>query len=310
MIIFYHRADYDGIGSGVILKEIFPKATLVAADYPDPVEPLLNMIMPGESVIFADYTMEPIEIMVELAKTHPVTIIDHHTTIIEYCKNNPDHPFWEVWFPTAPDESAAMLCWKYGLHHNLLGYYPEAPRALWLISMFDTWQHKNDPDILAFMLGLFGADYKLDSPGWKTLLFFNYHNDDSFNQQDDLVEEIIKAGKIIQKSEDAFAQHAVEAGAFELELQGRKLIAMNTNKRGSLQFKSLVKEYDGFMVFTLLNNGWWRYSVYCDPSKADSVRCDLIANTYGGGGHKGAAGFQTKELLPDILEASKKLQIN
>lgn len=307
--IFYHRADYDGIASGAILKRKFPYSTLIAADYSDPIQPYLNMIEDGDEVIFADYTFEPLESISNLVKTKnvKVTVIDHHLTSINYFKEHPD----DVYQFIAPKEewkSAAYLCWEYCHPYTL------APEVIKRISYYDTWKHENKDKYLHFMLGLFAVDLMdINDQRWDKLLAllcydgFNYRVDPLMFNDTSLIEEITTIGKYAQASEDSFSKKAVDECAFELELQGRKLIAMNTNKRGSLQFKS-AKEYDGYLVFCALNNGQWRYSIYCDPSKQDVTRCDLIAESFGGGGHKGAAGFQTEELIPEILTALKNIR--
>lgn len=50
--------------------------------------------------------------------------------------------------------------------------------------------------------------------------------------------------------------------------------------------------YDGFACFWFAN-GKWNFSLYNDNGEVD---CSLIAKQYGGGGHKGAAGFVTNDL--------------
>ena len=45
--------------------------------------------------------------------------------------------------------------------------------------------------------------------------------------------------------------------------------------------------YDGFACFWY-KNGKWMWSLYNDNEEVD---CSVIAKQYGGGGHKGAAGF-------------------
>jgi oligoribonuclease NrnB/cAMP/cGMP phosphodiesterase (DHH superfamily) len=306
--IFYHRADYDGIASGAILKRKFPYSTLIAADYSDPIQPYLNMIEDGDEVIFADYVFNPLESISNLVKTKhvKVTVIDHHITSINYFKEHPND-IYQLIDPKEEWQSAAYLCWKYCYPRTLV------PEAIKMISYYDTWKHDYKDQYLHFMAGLFTVDLKINDKKWDKLLNLtcydgvNYRIDQVKYNDASLIQEITTIGTYVQAAEDSFSKKAVDEGAFELELQGRKLIAMNTNKKGALQFKS-AKEYDGYLVFCALNNGQWRYSIYCDPSKQDVIRCDLIAESFGGGGHKGAAGFQTEELIPEILTTLKNIR--
>lgn len=50
--------------------------------------------------------------------------------------------------------------------------------------------------------------------------------------------------------------------------------------------------YDGFACFWY-KDGMWNFSLYNDNEQVD---CSKIAKQYGGGGHKGAAGFVVKDL--------------
>lgn len=61
----------------------------------------------------------------------------------------------------------------------------------------------------------------------------------------------------------------------------------------SNDFNSVEGEYDLYIGFSF-NGESWTYSI---RSNKDSVDCSEIASNYGGGGHKGAAGFRSKELL-------------
>jgi oligoribonuclease NrnB/cAMP/cGMP phosphodiesterase (DHH superfamily) len=62
--------------------------------------------------------------------------------------------------------------------------------------------------------------------------------------------------------------------------------ALNTGNKGSGQFGSLIEEYDVCIRF-VFNGEKFDISFY---SQKDNVDCSVIAKTYGGGGHKGAAG--------------------
>lgn len=51
--------------------------------------------------------------------------------------------------------------------------------------------------------------------------------------------------------------------------------------------------YDGCACFHRTNDGKWAFSLYNDNGLVD---CSVIAKRYGGGGHKGAAGFVTNDI--------------
>lgn len=73
-----------------------------------------------------------------------------------------------------------------------------------------------------------------------------------------------------------------------------RCLAINApNLLGSAVFGDEYNNYDIVVLFS--NNGkQYQYSLY---SSNKNIRCDEIAKTFGGGGHKGAAGFHSDELL-------------
>ena len=74
--------------------------------------------------------------------------------------------------------------------------------------------------------------------------------------------------------------------------EGYKCFAMNLAMISSDHFKSVnEEEYDMFIGFSY-NGKSWNYSL-----RSTKVDCSQIAMKYGGGGHKGASGFSTDELI-------------
>lgn len=92
------------------------------------------------------------------------------------------------------------------------------------------------------------------------------------------------------KFRDGWAKGYMKLG-FETEFEGVKFFAVNLGHCNSEYFKSLPEgEYDGFMPFSF-NGDLFTVSMY-----SKTVDVSEIAKKYGGGGHKGASGFQCKEL--------------
>ena len=83
----------------------------------------------------------------------------------------------------------------------------------------------------------------------------------------------------------------VESYGFELEIEGMRCYIMNMALAGSQWFgeDDMEEKYD--MLIRYVYNGKidrYEYSLY---STKPNVNCAAIAERYGGGGHKGAAGF-------------------
>mgnify|MGYP006981647243 CR=1 FL=1 len=110
----------------------------------------------------------------------------------------------------------------------------------------------------------------------------------------------------------------VESYGFELEIEGMRCYIMNMALAGSQWFgeDDMEEKYD--MLIRYVYNGKidkYEYSLY---STKPNVNCAAIAERYGGGGHKGAAGFTSRfpikfskgnDKLPfDTIENYEKLK--
>jgi hypothetical protein len=82
--------------------------------------------------------------------------------------------------------------------------------------------------------------------------------------------------------------------AFEVELDGLRCIAINKGLTNSLLFKSVYDpEKHDAMVSFVRREKFWKVSIYADKPEVDA---SAICKARGGGGHKGAAGFQCEAL--------------
>lgn len=79
---------------------------------------------------------------------------------------------------------------------------------------------------------------------------------------------------------------------FESYLDNIKCFCLNA-KGNSLTFGHKIKEYPICVTF-IFDGEVYNYSVY---SADESISCKEIAERHGGGGHKGAAGFSSADLL-------------
>jgi len=80
--------------------------------------------------------------------------------------------------------------------------------------------------------------------------------------------------------------------SYETEIDGLKCLVVN-KKTNSWVFGEKYNEYPIVMVWAF-NGTKYSYSIF---SNNPDIDCSKIAEKYGGGGHKGAAGFSSDELL-------------
>lgn len=284
---FYHSEDYDGILSAVLVNYFHAyNVKLYPINYGDKFP--FDEISKEDIVYMVDFTLEPFKDMVKLKSLCKQLIwIDHHISSIrrynEYTLYNND--FYIDGFRNR-NYAACELVWYWFSKHWKM------PEIVTLIGKYDVWD-KSDIDfwnntILPFQYGLRLKNLDTNRYIWDKLLFPN---------SDCLIEEKIKTeilfdGKIcLQYLESHNKQYLKEYG-YRIEFNGLKAIVCNIGHVSSTFFKSID---DVDIMFTFVKHkgtyDTWKVSLY-----SDTVDCSIIARAYGGGGHKGAAGFITKDI--------------
>ena len=103
----------------------------------------------------------------------------------------------------------------------------------------------------------------------------------------------IEAGKVIEQYLDS-RYHRELAQTFEVEINGRKVLCKNACGN-SFNFLDKIKEYPAVCLFYFNGRtGKWSHSIYSSDPTFD---CAKVCEKYGGGGHKGAAGFSTNKVI-------------
>jgi hypothetical protein len=157
------------------------------------------------------------------------------------------------------------------------------PTFVKLLAEYDVWNH-SDPRTLPFQYGMrqFKDTFPDNQDLWESL----------FDVEE--VHHICEVGQIIMDYQDSDNAKYCASCAFETELDGLKCIAVNKMLTNSKVFDSV---WDREKYHAMLTFGWrkgkWTVSLYSDRNDVDT---SVIAKNRGGGGHKGASGFQCQEL--------------
>lgn len=288
MKCFYH-GDNDGKCAGFWVY--------LSAGIYDGYEPEMIMINYGmefpfdkinenEQVYIVDYSISPDEMRRLLTITKDVTWIDHHKTAIAKYENF-EYPLRGVRYDGV---AGCMLTYCY-LHHMTqrgsgdikpfdLSMIEDAPMFTKLIADYDVWTFEYGDDTRYFQTSFSSYDTEPENDIWYNLL------------SDENEQKYIEEGKIMIKHRDGFAKDYCKCKGFETEFEGHKCFAMNLGLCGSDYFKSIDNgNYDILITFSY-NGEDWSVSLY-----SKTVDVSDIAKKYGGGGHMGAAGFTTNELL-------------
>lgn len=304
-ICFYHKADLDGVCSAVIVRRFVPECELVGVDYGEPF-PWEKIGGPGKRRVYmVDFSL-PMEDMRRLGALSELVWIDHHKTAIEaYAaerkKDEDRGPWLEAILGGANKIAACELCWSFFC-------FARMPEAVRLLGAYDSWR-ADAPDwesrILPFQYGMRVKPGIMDpeSLAWTWTAILGGEAPDGGPVPTYNVGPTIQQGLLILEYQRQQDERAAVAGAFERVLQenGQTLrcICLNTTRFCSQAFAAVYDpaKHDMMLAFALTKPGQFKVGLYSDKP---SVDCGAVAQTFGGGGHRGAAGFHC-ERLPDFM---------
>jgi len=287
MKCFYHSADLDGHCSGVLIKMAYPDCEMIGINYGDEFPWDSMPIGCGEKVFMVDFSLQPFTDMVKLnIHADPLIWIDHHKSAIEELEEWKHSVNGGILGIQKSGIGACALVWEYLGDKWPVGYnlnQGSIPTFIKLLAEYDVWNH-SDPRALPFQYGMrqFENTRPENQHLWRSL----------FDVEE--VQKITEIGGVILDYQSKENQKYASSCSFETELDGLKCIAMNRLLTNSMLFTSVWNPtvYDAMLTFGF-RKGQWTVSLYSDREDVD---VSTIAKNRGGGGHKGASGFQCKDL--------------
>lgn len=291
MKCFYHK-DSDGKAAAYwVRRSIDDKVDRAACCRPEEFFPITygdpfpwQSIEKDELVWIVDYSIDPGAMARLLTITTNVIWIDHHRTAIDKY-DSWDGP--EIDGVRVDGIAACMLTYLYT--RRLRGGSIDlddcrlAPKWLRLIADYDTWTFRYKEDTRCFETAFGAYDFSPCSELWSE--FEGFHSNDAVN-------DFINEGRAMLRWRDSWARSVMKLG-WEMEWEGHRCFLCNLPRCNSDFFKSMNGNgYDILVPFYYDGQrDMWSVSLY--SSKVD---VQAIAKRYGGGGHRGAAGFQTAKL--------------
>jgi len=279
-LCLFHEADHDGQASAAIVKRRYPDVELIGWDYGKEVP--WDKIEEADEVIMVDISFQPYDLMKKVADLAKLTWIDHHATAIKNYEENkiPGSIILKDGI------GACVLTWQY--------YFPDenVPAGVRLLGEYDVWNHL-DPSCKAFEYGMRVRDTDPKSNIWE-FIFSNISN----------LGMIVDEGDTILLYIENTYKHLAEKYVYEKEIDGLKFLVANNPHRTSDYFDSVwdIRKYDGMMSY-FWTGDCWNVSLYTSKENIDVSK---VAEKYGGGGHKKAAGFQVDDISFLIKKGSKK----
>lgn len=296
----YHHNDMDGLSSAsmVILcthpnikpdeyNKIVKESCIELTHNKEEDAKKLSLVEPGELVYIVDYSFtDNTKHMIDgvLEKTDKLVWIDHHISSIEFIKkyDYDEREYEDIKGLRFNGISGAALVYIYFNTCRL----NECPYYIQLISDYDCWNNKLQPDTDYFKLGYDGAEDK-----FKILysLYVDYKR--GRGEVEDL---LIRNGKCIKGYIDSENEYYRNQYGYESKTEDGVPIFCVNKDTNSWIFGDLIKKYPAVCNYAF-DGKEWVYSFYSDTNS--DFDCSVYCTKYGGGGHKGAAGFRSSELL-------------
>lgn len=245
-----------------------------------------------------DFSLQPISDMQKLSEIvgpECFTWIDHHQTAIdsayEFDKNNGTRI---ALLPgqLSSGKAAVELCWN-----ELFSAWKNTPLIVTLVGRYDVWDHECpehswEKEILPFQKGLYSENCDPGTPDglkfWEKALF-----DPAFDPQKYIDIGLKKIERSKQENKAILSEQGFEARLILPDKSELPVLAINRGRPGSLFFENRYDKSKHYACvgFVMTKTGGWNFSLYSEDNDVGA-----LAKTFGGGGHKGASGFQSRDL--------------
>lgn len=258
-LVIYHKNCNDGFCAAWLLHKIYPTATFHPSNYGDPVPDCT-----GQDVIIADFSY-PRDTMLAICKVaKSVKVYDHHKTAQEALSGlvAPEHNLTIVF--NMDKSGARLVADAYG--EWLVDYTED--RDLW------RWALPHSREINA---GL--SSYPMTFETWDGL------------SRDELLTD---GAAILRYEATVISKHVTQArrvtiGEYTVPIVNATVLFSDIAGQLAISWPFAV-------AWFLRSDGKYQYSLRSAP---DGVDVSEIAKTFGGGGHKHAAGFEQTQRLHD-----------
>ena len=281
MLCIYHVADHDGKGSAAIVGQKFKNVEFLGLNHD--MEVPMEEIDKHSQIVICDISL-PMDLMFKLNEVKDLTWIDHHVSSIEEYEQRIKDGAKEIKGVRQSGTAAIMLTWQYFFPEKEV---PEGVRLLALNDIFDLRDKRVRPFEYAFQA--LGVNKPKDK-NWKDLFAGKLN-----------IDEMVKKGEALLSYIKNRNHRLCKAMSFDSEYMGYKCICANMPQGYSEFYDGVktIKSYDFMCNFFMNGKNSWNLSFY---TAKDDVDVSKIASSFGGGGHKKAAGASGLKKLPEFLQ--------
>lgn len=233
----------------------------------------VEAIKVNEVVFILDFSF-PLNVMKQmLDRTKNIIWIDHHGTAIDKLKSISD----QLDGIRDITKAGCVLTWDF-FNGNIT-----PPHFVNLIGDYDIWTFEY-PESMVFHTGMLLEKTGPEEAVWDIL----------YRQTNDVgayAGGVIERGRICINFRKMICNDYLRDSAFAMGWRGFDCLVNGLHMFGSLSFGDAISEYSICISYTY-NGDEWLIGLY-----SEKVDVGRIASEYGGGGHRGAAGF-TSPLPP------------
>lgn len=286
-LVIYHRVDYDGVFSALIVKwfNTSEQVDLFGYNYGGQLPNFNEITEKYDAIWIVDVSFDP-KIMTFLKNWSNTGVkklywIDHHITAIQ---NSEEFEYSSLPGIRDKSRSATENVWRFlSEKKNFIGI----PKVIRLIGAYDIWDHDSfdwNTETLALQSSLkakFGVSTDNIWPVFNELLF-----------EERFLDDLLKLGVEINEYNRKRWESAVKSHSFEITVDGRlKGVCILGSEFTSVVFQSVEDEYDIYCVANRKNDNLFSVSLYGYEDRLGDFSCgEYMLRNYSGGGHKGAAG--------------------
>jgi oligoribonuclease NrnB/cAMP/cGMP phosphodiesterase (DHH superfamily) len=279
-VLCLHHNDSDGRACGAIVRYALGSTVqLFEIDYGDRIP--WELIQEAEQVIIVDFSLSYPE-MEKIAGERELIWIDHHISAIQAMGGLVK----SILGIRDISEAGCVLCWRYFFPDQLI------PDAIVLIGDRDIWRQA-EPDSPAFNEGLIHENTHPENDElWLPLL----RNDPITLQR------LINKGKILLEARLGTIRRQVQRYGYQVTFEGYRTLVINRAGDADLGHHMLSLGYEIAYCYTEgFQNGKLITFV---TLYANQVDVSVIAKKFGGGGHRGAAGFSLPRSDPPFPDSA------
>ena len=287
--IIYHDHCIDGFGAAFIAARFFETmdqdymlAPFSYGDYLDE-----DCIEEGDTVFILDFSFAPERLGWIAERAKEVIWLDHHKTAIEA---------WERYKSeggVTPDNLKLVLDnTRSGTGITFDWFYPNTVRPMWVnwIEDRDLWKFKYGEVSKQFHAAI--SSYERTVEQWHTLLVIGIEGD---------YEQLLTEGEAILRAHNQRVMEIADGGAVPIVIDGQEGLAANCNGYFASDVGHELAERSGTFGATWYQDASGDIKWSLRAASNNSVDVAKIAEAFGGGGHKAAAGFSLSNPATDCF---------